>query len=90
MALFFCFAGKWYRIIRQISLAVFPGAAGGQNQDREDLQASGQHIDDQNQLGEDTIAAEVAGGTDRFQPGSDVVEAGQHGGEIRGRGEAVD
>ena len=37
MALFFCFAGKWYRIIRQISLAVFPGAAGGQNQDREDL-----------------------------------------------------
>ena len=78
----FVLPGKRYRIIRQISLAVFPGAAGGQNQDREDLQASGQHIDNQNQLGEDTVAAEVAGGTDRLQPGTDVVEAGQHSGQI--------
>ena len=66
-----------------------PGGTGKQHQHGEYFQTACQHVKAQNQLGEGTVAAEITGGTHSFQAGSDVVETGQHRGEIGADGEII-
>ena len=49
-----------------------PGASGKQHQHGENLQSACQHIRRQHQLGQNAVAAVVAGGTHRFQTGTNV------------------
>ena len=57
--------------------AVFPGGAGEQSQNGEDLQSASQHIEDQDQLAEGAVASKITGRTYRFHAGANVVETGQ-------------
>ena len=61
--------------------SALPGAARKQDQNREDLQSSGEHICRQYQLAQIAQMSKIAGGTHRFHTGTDVIEAGKHGGK---------
>ena len=66
-----------------------PGVTGEQAQNGENLQPAQKHIQNQDQLAQNTESAEIAGWAYGFQAGADVVEAAQHGGEVGAGGEAV-
>ena len=66
-----------------------PGAPGEQNQNGEDLQTARQHGPAEDQLAQVAVGTEIAGGAHSLQTGADIVEAGQHRGEIGACGEAV-
>ena len=70
-------------------LPVPPGAAGEEGQNGENLQTACQHIEDQHQLGKGAVGAEITGGAHGLQTGTDVVEAGQHRGDVGGGGKTV-
>ena len=71
-------------------LELSPCISGEQDQHRVQLQTSGQHVEDQDKLGEIGVDAEILGRTDQFQTGTNVVECGGNGGEIGGQVKIID
>ena len=63
-------------------LSLFPGTAGKQGQNGENLQSAGQHADGQNDFGKSAVAGVIGRGTHLGKAGADVVKAGQQRGKI--------
>ena len=66
-----------------------PGASGEKYEDREDLQSSRQHIQDQDQLGQDTVGSKITGRANGFKPGSYIVKACKDGRYVGGDAKPV-
>ena len=59
------------------------------DEDGEDLKASGQHIQNKNELGERTEKCVIAGWACGVKTGANVIQAGQRGRKIGFKGVAV-
>ena len=61
-----------------------PGASGEKYEDREDLQSSRQHIQDQDQLGQDTVGSKITGRANGLKARSYIVKTCKYSGYIGG------
>ena len=77
------------KIFSHFSLRPSPQRGAEEKEDREDFEASEKHVGAQDKFSEVGECAVVAGGTDHVEAGSDVVEAGNHGGKCRFKIEIV-
>ena len=61
----------------------FPGGAGEENQNRENLQTAGQHAQAQNKLTQGAVTGKIAHRADGLKAGADIVEGAYDRREIR-------
>ena len=71
------------RLVR--ASAALPRFAAEENDNGENFEAARQHIHDQDDLGDGADAGEVGRRSDHPEPGPDIVEAGEDGGQILGQ-----
>lgn len=67
----------------------FPCISAKENQDRKNLQAADDHTQGEDDLGQGRKGGVIPHRSYQFQPGADISDAGDHGGEGGPKGEIV-